>query len=360
MQRWVVLLILAGLSTLFADRPAGAYNTGTVGGYGGSDQVYTCPPGALLAGVQGRVGAVLDHAEPLCVASTETGTWQGAPFPVTPGMGSSGGGWPFQLLCPANSFVVAFSAPTYTDLRKQRYGVFVGGLTLACIDPATGKTTARLERLSPYDESHLGRFRTADGEYSILRPGDGCGNQALADGIQGKSGLYVDRFGLTCNPSAVAWGTAEPQPKPAFKAGERSKTESSHVLDLPSAAIGTSPSTASKTVQLPSGGAPPTLGKRKRQLVATPPEPTPDPVPPPQPQRFEPPLSPGGQRLYACQTLEGTGCGQPAAAMFCQQKGFAQVSAYDSSRLSVASETLSGAKCTKKKCRVFDFITCAP
>jgi hypothetical protein len=353
---------MTGFSLLCAARPADAFTTGTVGGHGGSDQVYTCPQGTLLAGVQGRIGAVLDHAEPLCVASTDRGIWQGAPFPVTPGMGSSGGGYPFQLLCPANSFVTAFGAPTYTDRRKQRYGVYVGGLILICVDPATGKATARLEHLSPYDQSHLGRFKTPDGEYSILRPGDACGSHMLADGIQGRSGLYVDRFGLTCNPFLVTWGAAEAPPQPGFKIGDRLKTESDTVLDLPTSTIGTStsPSAASKTLQMPTGGAPPTLGKRKKKQTAAVPEPAPEPAPTPQPQRFELPLAPSGQRLFACETLNGKSCGQPVATLYCQQAGFAQAGGFETSLQSTPAETLAGQKCKKKKCRVFDFIVCAP
>ena len=154
------------------------------------------------------------------------------------------------------------------------------------------------------------------------------------------------------------------------------KTESTHLLELPSTAVGTSatPSEASKSVQLPpSAGTGATLGKKKRtcdacgQLAAVPEpgpdpalQPAPDPAPPPQPQRFKPPLAVSGERLYACQTLDGKGCGQAVATLFCQQKGFAKADGFDTSRQSLSAETLSGEKCTKKKCRVFDLIACTP
>jgi hypothetical protein len=74
--------------------------------------------------------------------------------------------------------------------------------------------------------------------------------------------------------------------------------------------------------------------------------------------RFEEPRTGSGQRLYAC-TDDDEGCGKPVADAFCQQQGFATATAFNTDRRKGPAQTLEGAyTCTKKKCKVFDFITC--
>jgi hypothetical protein len=77
-------------------------------------------------------------------------------------------------------------------------------------------------------------------------------------------------------------------------------------------------------------------------------------------QRFEPPVGPHGLQLLACLTADGKQCGDPAALGFCQSQGFARAAEYDTKKKKKAEfETLAGAPCATKQCRVFTYVTCA-
>jgi hypothetical protein len=78
----------------------------------------------------------------------------------------------------------------------------------------------------------------------------------------------------------------------------------------------------------------------------------------PSSQRFQPPTTQSGKRLYACQDFSGHGCGAPVAATFCQQQGFTKAGKIDTQTEKVQAETLDGRLCDKKKCRVFELIVC--
>ena len=53
-------------------------------------------------------------------------------------------------------------------------------------------------------------------------------------------------------------------------------------------------------------------------------------------------------------------CGFAVALLFCQQRGYAHTNGYDTDRRKVVAETLAGEICTRSKCRVFNYIGCAP
>jgi hypothetical protein len=90
---------------------------------------------------------------------------------------------------------------------------------------------------------------------------------------------------------------------------------------------------------------------------STPPPPAPSPTPA-GPQRFDDPKGPGGLRLYACTEVGGETCGKPVATAFCQAKGFARVGKLDTDNEKVKAETLGGEICSKKRCKVFEYIEC--
>jgi hypothetical protein len=89
---------------------------------------------------------------------------------------------------------------------------------------------------------------------------------------------------------------------------------------------------------------------------------TPD-TPSPQPaQTYKPPLTAGGNRLFACLELDGDDCGKndarQIAQAFCAKQGFAAADNIKTDSKKVAAETLDGQFCSKKKCKVFERITC--
>ncbi|MEZ5830475.1 MAG: hypothetical protein R3D05_04800 [Dongiaceae bacterium] len=81
-----------------------------------------------------------------------------------------------------------------------------------------------------------------------------------------------------------------------------------------------------------------------------------------QSQSFQPPLTAGSNRLFACEKLDSGDCGKSTnkkvALAFCQQKGFAGAGKFDTDVRKVKAETLGGQFCSKKKCEVFDEIVC--
>lgn len=77
---------------------------------------------------------------------------------------------------------------------------------------------------------------------------------------------------------------------------------------------------------------------------------------------YKPPLTAGGNRLFACMDLNGDDCGnsqhREIAENFCRSQGFDRAVDLDVDSRRGRAETLEGQLCSKKKCKVFDFIVC--
>ena len=77
---------------------------------------------------------------------------------------------------------------------------------------------------------------------------------------------------------------------------------------------------------------------------------------------YKPPVLASGNRLFACQELDGDDCGnsqmRDVAENFCRGQGFDRAEDLDVDSRKVVAETLDGRFCSKKKCRVFDQIVC--
>jgi hypothetical protein len=79
---------------------------------------------------------------------------------------------------------------------------------------------------------------------------------------------------------------------------------------------------------------------------------------PQSPKRFDDPTVASGLRLYACTAIGGEACGAPVAAAFCQGQGFLKAGKSKTDNKKVKAETLGGEVCSKKRCKVFEFIEC--
>jgi hypothetical protein len=81
-----------------------------------------------------------------------------------------------------------------------------------------------------------------------------------------------------------------------------------------------------------------------------------------QSQRYQPPMTTNGNRLFACEELDQDDCGKGDHKMislaFCQGQGFTRAEDYDVDSRKVSAETLDGRFCSKNKCKVFDTIDC--
>ena len=77
---------------------------------------------------------------------------------------------------------------------------------------------------------------------------------------------------------------------------------------------------------------------------------------------YKPPLTAGGNRLFACLELDGDDCGnsqmREVAENFCQAQGYIRAEDLDVDSRRGVAETLDGRLCSKKKCKVFDWIVC--
>jgi hypothetical protein len=78
--------------------------------------------------------------------------------------------------------------------------------------------------------------------------------------------------------------------------------------------------------------------------------------------RFNGPVSPSGQRLFACDELDGDDCGKSTnkaiALAFCQAQGFATLDKFKTETRKGAAARLDGQLCRKEKCKVYDEIVC--
>ena len=83
----------------------------------------------------------------------------------------------------------------------------------------------------------------------------------------------------------------------------------------------------------------------------------------PQAQSYKPPMTANGNRLFACEELDGDDCGkgdhQTIATAFCKKQGFVGAGKLDVDSKKVKAETLDGRFCSKSKCKVFEEIRCA-
>jgi hypothetical protein len=128
---------------------------------------------------------------------------------------------------------------------------------------------------------------------------------------------------------------------------------------------GAAPGTAPMVMQ---PAAPITVMEPNASVALQPPAPI-APMQPVQPtsqaqaQRFQPPMTTNGNRLFACEELDQDDCGKgdhkDISLAFCQAQGFTRAEDYDVDSRKLSAETLDGRFCTKNKCKVFDRIDCA-
>jgi hypothetical protein len=120
-----------------------------------------------------------------------------------------------------------------------------------------------------------------------------------------------------------------------------------------------------QTLALPAGGATPGLPGKPMGGGVFQDSGIPAPAPATQTaqsQSYKPPLTANNNRLFACIELDGDDCGKgdyrEIAKAFCTKQGFAEAEDIKVDNKKVHAETLDGRFCSKKKCKVFERITC--
>jgi hypothetical protein len=174
-------LALAGaLTWLACAQPlyAAEYQTAAAGGGGGNPFTLRCPDDAVLVGVQGSAGSVVDRVQPVCRQIDPSGLLLDGRSAGTAG---GGGGTAFILQCPDNHAVSGIDgrASLYVDQLRIKCGPLTAGPRLA----ASGSVLA----------GHAG-----GGGGTAFGPFD-CVDNKPGRGLIGRAGTYVDQIRLACD-----------------------------------------------------------------------------------------------------------------------------------------------------------------
>ena len=357
---------------------AEGFQTNIVGGPGGGAWELNCPDYRSLVGVYIRFTNFVEQLDAICVSSTD-GTWRDTPrrvfasnghntpsddgsilllgtdasFGTNAAIGGDGGDSEDSIVCARNSLVYALTVDTAVSTGRGDHEV-VGRIHLHCVNPRTAKEDIMTAIPGP---------QGAD-EYVTRWPTD-CRSQTgryWATGLVGRAGAFIDAIGLHCaSPSAPVRPLNETSTKsppilspPVAKALGRVK--------LPPGTPAAAPVSicdAAKSARARNSPAAPGLERQCNAILAA--SQTNVPIvalPAASLQRFDVPLTVGGERLHACMHLPHSDCEQSPAEAFCKGKGFNAVDDFDTERGRLRSETWTGELCTSQKCRVFTQITC--
>jgi hypothetical protein len=186
---------IAVVLSLSAQPAAEATALGPDGGPGGSPFSETCPGGQYLVGLAAGLGAWVEHVQAICAPWTGTAF---APGTVQPTVHGTSPQTTVDQCTPAAS--VGGYVETFT--RDGHDPKYVNSIMLWCDDVAD-----------------------ANGGSVCLETGEGCGllldnpdalencpTGEAAIGINGRSGMWLDAFGLICGPQPKYVPPAPPKP----------------------------------------------------------------------------------------------------------------------------------------------------
>jgi hypothetical protein len=156
--------------------------TGTFGGPGGGPFELACPAGSYMTGVRARSGAWIDALSPICnrwVGKSVLGEIEAQP------MAGGGGGGESFIRCQGKRGVVVGLEMFQADNGDQS----IGHIIVNCGDFI--QPSSFWNKL-PGSADYLGQSQVGP------RVEKRCGWGLVAAGIYGKSGAFVDRLGLMC------------------------------------------------------------------------------------------------------------------------------------------------------------------
>ncbi len=151
----------------------------TVGGNGGAAFDLSCSATEVLVGMHGTTGTYVNSVGPRCVAVDNAGNWVGTPRDGERSGG--GGGTAYSQTCPVGQAVTGFTAGS---------GQYVNRIGLRCQDlTAAQAVSGPITTLAD-----IGTGGATSGPFD-------CG--AIADGVLGRSGSWMDAFGLQCRSTST-------------------------------------------------------------------------------------------------------------------------------------------------------------
>jgi hypothetical protein len=180
-RKHCVLIVLAGSICLPLTTALRAQNTTTAGGTGGTSYTLKCPEGQVLTGLGANYGGWVDTMMAFCrTVDVSTGLTVEASETTTQRTGKIHFGSDYHWYkCPSGFAVKSFAG---------RAGWYVNLIEATCRKLGTSGRTQSESK----DLDYLGNF---GGEPYSTRS---CGEAKPAIGVYGKSGEYIDSFGLIC------------------------------------------------------------------------------------------------------------------------------------------------------------------
>src|SRR5262245_4300144 len=157
--------------------------TTTFGGPGGGEFEISCPFGSVMTGIRARHGEWIDALAPICSRYVRAQQTLGEIGPQ-PFAGGKGGGEAFIRCQPRRGVIVGLEV----FQANNKWGS-VGHIVVNCGDYLQPE---RFANKLPGSADFLGQSQR--GTRSTLK----CAPPLVAAVIIGKSGIYVDRIGLTC------------------------------------------------------------------------------------------------------------------------------------------------------------------
>jgi hypothetical protein len=215
LEQSATCLLLAGLTCLWFSSHAPILAADKFelapGGNGGAPFEVSCGESAVLVGIKGRAGQMIDQVQGLCVKIDPiSGSWIGGIY-QTPAFGG-GGGVPFMMQCPIGTVVVNISghttySPTFiaqlsitcTYLSVPQHasdhlvttGPLMADIPAAGMRPADSKLG--FSRPCYVPDYHIQRVRRQDNNFDLhLHEG------GMATGLLGRSGTLVDAIDIVC------------------------------------------------------------------------------------------------------------------------------------------------------------------
>ncbi len=157
--------------------------TPTIGGGGGSAFQLACAADEVLVGVHGRYATYVNQIGAQCVQMDQLGRWIGSPNngPVT---GSTTTGTAFSKTCPQDFAMSGF---------RGRSGDYVNQIEIECraLTPAGGVSGAG---------QFLGATGGTGGSFQALQR---CGTENPVYALYGRSGGWLDNFGVQCRVAPI-------------------------------------------------------------------------------------------------------------------------------------------------------------
>ncbi len=162
------------------------------GAVGGAPYDVICAPDSYLTGFSGRAGAWIDQMAIVCSPWRAREKRLGEPAALADQMiGRSAGGEEISANCPAGWIISGPYTPRFSDWDD---GVLVHSIEFNCTPPEI-EPAQRVPRAFGSSSPLANMYRRWPGQ-----PETACPSGEFATGIHGRSGLFVDSFGLICGP----------------------------------------------------------------------------------------------------------------------------------------------------------------